>query len=70
MFLGSGEDLATALGGLGVGHAPWACGVGEGAPRAGEGAGLCEPQGPALPPLKPHVLAEVYILGRIMRVGH
>lgn len=38
--------------------------------RAGEGAGLCEPWGLALESLKSHVLAEVYLLGKIMRVGH
>lgn len=31
--------------------------------RAGEGAGLCEPQGPALEPLKSHVPPKVDILG-------
>lgn len=38
--------------------------------RAAEGACLCKLQGPALEPLKSRVLAKVYILGQIMRVGH
>lgn len=35
----------------------------KGALRTGEGACHCEPQGPALQPLKSHILAKVYILG-------
>lgn len=38
--------------------------------RAGGGACLCEPLGPALGSLKSHVLAKVCILGKIMTVGH
>lgn len=68
--LGGQEGLSHALAGLRGGRAPehevWV----RRALGAGEGACLCKLQGPALEPLKSHVLAEVYILGKIMRVGH
>lgn len=73
LLLGTRKGLAvpcTGGGGRGPLSGKHTRAAGEQGPWAGEGAGQCEPRGPALESLKSRVLANVSILGEIMRVGH